>query len=80
MSSALGGIVQVLAKLKKINQMQVFFFLNIRRLLIVKLIMPEKHIAVRLQKTTSQPEKRSISRSTPNRNRNTIEFERLYTA
>lgn len=56
----------------------VFFFLNISRLLIVKLIIPEKHIAARLQMTTSQPVNFSISRSTPNLNRNTAELERLY--
>ena len=57
---------------------EIIFFLNIRRLLIVKLMIPEKHMAIRLQMTTSQPVNLSISSSTPNLNKNTAEVERLY--
>ena len=56
----------------------VFFLLKISRLLIVKLIIPEKHIATRLQMTTSQPVNLSISRRIPSLIRNTAELERLY--
>ena len=61
----------------KIHQI-VFFFLNISRLLIAKLIIPEKHIVTRLQMTTSHPVNLSINSSIPNLNRNTAEFDRLY--
>ena len=41
-------------------------------------MIPEKHMAMRLQMTTSQPVKLSISNNTPNLNKNTAEVERLY--
>ena len=44
----------------------------------MKLIRPEKHMAMRLQMTTSQPVNLSISSSAPNLNRNTAELDRLY--
>lgn len=44
----------------------------------MKLIRPEKHIAMRLQMTTSQPVNLSISSRDPSLNRNTAELDRLY--
>ena len=41
-------------------------------------MIPEKHMAMRLQITTSQPVNLSISNNTPNLNKNTAEVERLY--
>ena len=66
----------------KINYLKLtgfgFFFLNMSRLLMRKLRMPEKPIARRLQITTSQLVNFSISSIMPSLIRNTAEHERSY--
>lgn len=46
----------------------------------MKLIVPEKHIAIRLHGTTSQPVNVSITSSVPSLSRKTADPDRLYTA